>query len=597
MSDSSSAEMSWFDELFNGGILLPRGRPDKPRAITLLVTGPPGTGKSTLAMELCVRLARSSTPSVLGGKTLYVASEAHPPWMIQNARSFGWLKKTEQQELFEFGPVPKAAPISICTLPDVEVGRGSIFVQLRDVFGLEDKSGEQNRVDFGKLGLVVIDSLNTAKTDRAIEFERLHDRLVESGPRLIVFVLDSSPTRPVAETWEFASDIVLRLDKEYRSGYMVRTIEVVKARYQAHVWGKHQLKIYEAQDLEERPTEVPTFEVQEQRLRAHPWAEGGIFVFPSIHYVLSRYKKAPRPASHVSRSQPIGQKTVPTMPTPLPGLNALLGGGIPAGRTTALLGDRGAHKSHLGYLQALHNVVGAGNNGKSLIVSLRDDEDMTVGTLSKILPQHWPDLAQKTSVDDLLRAGTLEIAYYMPGYITPEEFFHRLLLIIYRMRKDDEQCPITLLFNSLDQIASRFPLCAEERVFIPGIIQTLAAIGVTSVFVGADTEGVDEGLKNLLSMAELIVTLKRKMFNTRKQFMKILPNAAPDSVLSREGVEQLPDRFPSTELTVVRYAGGKAAGSQGLMDFVTPESVLYGVLTHGLQFIPYLVPLAARQPV
>jgi KaiC/GvpD/RAD55 family RecA-like ATPase len=577
MADQSTDRLCWFDELFHGGILIPHG--NNKRAVTMLITGPPGTGKSTLAMELCVRLALNRETNVVGNKTLYVASEAYPPWMIENARSFGWLAGSRSTPLFEVGPAPKHAPIGICTLSQVEAGHGFFFEELRDIFGLrKGDARSQGPPEYDVFDLAVIDSLNTVKTEKAQEFEKFHDKLVESGPRLIVFVLDSSPIHRVAETWEFASDIVLRLDKESCSGYMIRTIEVVKARYQSHVWGKHQLKIYESQQMVERLAEVPKLEVQEQRVRAHPYrSEGGIFIFPSIHYILSRYKRLPPPTL---RSQ------IDTVPTPLSSLNGLLDGGIPFGRTTALVGDRGAHKSHLGYVQTLHNILSM--DGKSLIISLRDDEVMTIRALSGILPQHWPD--QKVTIDDLLKQGKLEIAYYMPGYITPDEFFHRMLLSIYRMREDNDTCPITLLFNSLDQIASRFPLCAQEKVFIPGIIQTLAAIGVTSVFVGADTDEPDEALRNLLSMAELIISVKRQRSFQKDRFIGMLPNASKDSVRkdgTREA-ELLPDTFLTTELTVVRYAGGKAAGSQGLLEFVAQNSALCRVLSPGLQFIPYL---------
>lgn len=42
--------------------------------------------------------------------------------------------------------------------------------------------------------------------------------------------------------------------------------------------------------------------------------------------------------------------------------------------------------------------------------------------------------------------------------------FHRMLLFsIYRVRNsDEEKHDIVLIFNSLDQIASQFPLCARE---------------------------------------------------------------------------------------------------------------------------------------
>ncbi len=585
MSDKNAKEMYWFDELFNGGITLPAEVNAHRRAITLLITGPPGTGKSTLALELCLRLARSNS-KVLVGDTYYVASESYPPWMIKNAISFGWLKESESQTYFKLASetraVPTAAegprPIILYTLPEIARMESGFLGPLRKALGLTSDGPSLSSPEPSQVGLLVVDSLNSVRTEKAEQFEKLYETFVQSGPRLIIFVLDSSPNQPVAETWEFAADIVLRLDRNYGGGYMIRTIEILKARYQSHAWGKHQLKIYEAPKAESLEPETAAHdEHHERRLRAHPWCDGGLFIFPSIHYILSQYKR-------ISPARLHGEAKA--VKTPLEALNKLLGGGIPAGRSTAILGGRGSHKSHFGYLQALHNVLAAG--GKSLILSLRDDEATTEDTLTGILNTHWPNEAR--SISALLRSGSLEILYYVPGYITPQEFFHRMLLSIYRMRAGTASCPITLLFNSLDQIASRFPLCAKEEVFIPGIIQILAAIGVTSVFVGADTEGIDKSLRDLLSMAELIIRVKRKISFPKSKLEEILNGNLQDGILLPGGrikVSSLPDKFPTTELTVERYAGGKPAGSQGILELVSRDSVFNGILPDGLQFMPY----------
>lgn len=157
-----------------------------------------------------------------------------------------------------------------------------------------------------------------------------------------------------------------------------------------------------------------------------------------------------------------------------------------------------------------------------------------------------------------------------------------------------------LLFNSLDQIASRFPLCAQERVFIPGIIQTLSSLGVTSVFVAADTEKPDGGLRNLLSMAELIVRVKRTEPETKKRLREILKNGDKTSLrtdLTEEQLErawaEFPDPCAISELTVERYAGGRPAGMQGMLELVKEGTPFFRLLKPGLQFIPYQ-PLVSR---
>ena len=196
------------------------------------------------------------------------------------------------------------------------------------------------------------------------------------------------------------------------------------------------------------------------------------------------------------------------------------------------------------------------------------------------------------------RRGRLEILNYMPGYVTPEEFFHRMLLSISRMRKEDRNRGVMLVFNSLDQIASRFPLCARERVFIPGIIQTLSSLGVTSVFVAASAEGPeegpDEGLRNLLSMAELILRVDKNSNFHKATFEKILNNADADSIRTdltpdaiTRALSELPNTFAISELTVERYAGGHPAGMQGMLELVAEKTLLSSLLRPGLQFIPF----------
>jgi hypothetical protein len=84
-------------------------------------------------------------------------------------------------------------------------------------------------------------------------------------------------------------DIILRLDYRSIQDYYLRTIEVVKARFQSHVWGKHQLKVYPKLSL---TLPAVTVADKEKLRHSHPYRkEGGIFIYPSIHYYLSRYKR------------------------------------------------------------------------------------------------------------------------------------------------------------------------------------------------------------------------------------------------------------------------------------------------------------------
>ena len=44
---------------------------------------------------------------------------------------------------------------------------------------------------------------------------------------------------------------------------------------------------------------------------------------------------------------------------------------------------------------------------------------------------------------------------------------------------------LTLLFNSLDQLSSRFPLCAKQDIFVPGLIDSLNGENVR-IFVAVE---------------------------------------------------------------------------------------------------------------
>ncbi len=319
-------------------------------------------------------------------------------------------------------------------------------------------------------------------------------------------------------------------------------------------------------------------------MRSHPYRlEGGIFIFPSIHYFLSAYKRHP-----ISDDRRVASA--------IRGLNRLLGGkkdgGYPEGRCTAFIGSRGGHKSHLGYVEILSQILESKKRGSQrragLVVSLRDDEGLTRSTMEGILKHQFP--RKHVSLDSLIQDGRLEIMYYPPGYITPEEFFHRLLLSIQRLKHDGSA--VSLLFNSLDQLAARFPLCARERIFIPGIVHMLTAEQVTSFFVAARDSpqpdgSVQAGYYGLESMAELILEFESFPIAWGEYCTRLASEGKFKEPALGLQAESYPGRT-LVGLTVVRFAGGRAAGAKGALDLVEsvhdPAHDIFGRL--GLHYCP-----------
>lgn len=597
VGDSKPA--AWLDVLFEGGIVLPecgasssKENVTNGRALTMLITGPPGTGKSTLALELCYRLA-SPQRDEAGQKRIssfFITSETTASRIQAKAKEFNW--KHRKDVFVDLEEFPNKAPSNVVTVWEMSRLKEHLFSRLPvfykraistllrwglradDEFDhLVAEAQEEiadtllrERLSSHNPELLVIDSLNTMPAvERPDLFQRFID-LATFGPKIVVIVLDSSPGGKNAEFWEYVSDIVLSLDKTYVSDYLVRTIAIKKARHQAHVWGVQQLKIYSGA----RPEEMDPH----ARRRAHPYRrEGGIFIFPSIHFYLSSYK----------RLGPTGPPA--PVATPLAKLNHVLKGGFPKGRCTAFIGKRGGHKSHLAYLHLLNRVVDGLKKGKdepkegALVISLRDDEGMAKRTMGSILTQQLR--RDEKELDTLIDSGRLDILYYPPGYITPEEFYHRMYLSAQRMKRSLKGGAVTLVFNSLDQLASRFPLCAREDIFVPGIIETLSAEEITSIFIAVEEPGQPPEQYGLLSMADLIVQFTQRDFLTEDycrllgRWVDHVKKMNTDELASLK--KQMPEYYSSVVMSVVRYSGGQAAGGGGILELVEEGSDVMGL--------------------
>ena len=561
--NEEKGKVAWFDELLDGSLKIPDCKKTQ-RATTILLCGPPGSGKSTLAQQIAYNLMQQKL------HVLYVTTESSEEWLQQKVKSYGW--KLSEENFHRIQDNDRGRP----EFPHIHILETNLFeyylrginipTKTKEFFEAVDgllktgkaitsignfsiSRGQQKAIS--KLlenempEVLILDSLNVIEPEKRSELFNKFSQLAHLGPKLIITILDSSTNAShESDYWAYLCDTIINLGKKIVRNYLIRTIEIVKARYQSHVWGTHQLKIYGVSNFDKmNPTE---------KKRAHPYRqEGGIFIFPSIHYYLSNYK----------RLSPEGE--IEGDATKLDNLNNLLNGGFPKNKCTGFIGNRGGHKSHLGYLHILKKIVDDREGG--LIISLRDDEGIAKTTLNKILKQEFG----KESIDNYIREDRLEILYYPPGYITPEEFFHKMFISIQRLKKNCDG--VTLLFNSLDQLGSRFPLCAEEKIFIPGMIETLNAENVTSLFIGVQEPGQPPEQYGLLSMADLLINFKKNQFTRRDYFGHLKESHAGFKKLFEELNENDNVKIETVTLNIERFAGGQSPKFGGIIELVDKD--------------------------
>jgi hypothetical protein len=310
------APIYWLDEFLKGGFLRPDGL---GRPLVILLSGPPGAGKSILAQHICYNraLAANAGLEVRKARSLYITTETSGAAIAENMESLGlgrkdigagyythdsfchggaWAKEGEHQGREPLMMVTHEA------LPGqaeaLEGGGGDRTTSLKEFMArMEDAwklvSGRGPQGNLPSPWVVVIDGLNCVRApqDRDDLLGMLAQMFRDANgcmPQCVFFVLDClSDGRVHGESqpaWGYLADINIRLDHAYAGGeYFTRSMEISKARYQSlsHGLGKRLLKIYDP------PEDSPDPEGAGPNRKT-----GGIFVFPSIHYVLSRVRKS-----------------------------------------------------------------------------------------------------------------------------------------------------------------------------------------------------------------------------------------------------------------------------------------------------------------
>ncbi len=325
-----------------------------------LILGSPGAGKTTLAHQIMFALASAERPS------LYFTVLGEPP--IKMLRY--------QQQMAFFDPA--------------KVGRDIQFIDLSDGVLQTDLGAVLERivrqVEETSPGLVIVDSFQTVVRAAAsrdtgnLDLQSFVQRLAVhlTSWQATTFLIGENlaeelPGNPVFTV----ADGILTLSQSVARNSVVRKLQVIKSRGQAPMPGLHTFRISQA----------------------------GLQVFPRMSITVRE----------TARTQPAGRIT-----TGIPGLDELMGGGIPAGDAVLVAGPSGTGKS---VLTAQFVAAGARRGEPGIIVVFEEH------------PLEYLRRAALLGIDleAMARDGAVEVIYLRPLDLSPDETLHEIRAAVARI--------------------------------------------------------------------------------------------------------------------------------------------------------------------
>ena len=600
-SGTVSRPIYWLDELLHGGLR----RPEKLcRPLVVLLSGPPGAGKSLLAQQMLWSAAHETVREHGDEpgqwfRSVIISTETPASAIAENLANLGFEPTHGQTAIFWCGgyiyderhpfclqafpaltgstaSVAQDAPSAVAAQDDAQPRTGVPHVPL--VILSPIRSGEPQPWTYESFisqisgcwkilaeptnlmipDVLAIDSLNVlperierrkerdrkendkghqaeTETERemdsvAVIYDRLL-RLVGDRLKILILIVDTPSSTSTSSTqhryWEYVADVIIKLDSTHLDdSYFSQWLEIVKTRFQPHILGRQLVKVFpfEGQLGDTQPV------IDKEGARPH-LIRGGFFVFPSEHYVLSRIRTghplitlaaappsrlqyavapvapgAPAPSGPGDIALPTDvpqagswtpERTDAALNWPVPWCYELVGGGgVPLRSTTAIVGRRGTHKSHFAYQFLLDGVA---NSERTLTVSFRDNPDNVYATLGRI--SQAPQYSDYDLTPNKIH-GLNSVIYQRPGYVTPQEFLHRLIAEV------GEHHPTRVMVGAIDQWSAAYPLLAKSSILLPAIIDFLNTHGAASMIIGVEGSGHAIDWSGLTSKAEVVLAFE-----------------------------------------------------------------------------------------
>ena len=336
---------------------------DLPEHSFNLIAGPPGAGKTTLALQILFANTTVERPA------LYFTMVGEPTVkLLRYQQQFGFFRP----ELL--GTALHSQNLS------AEVLGGDFDAVLARI------TGEVERV---RPGIVVIDSFRWIDAGDAGRVDRARDRAWRTYPE--------QPAAMGLE--EFVQRLALQLTTWEVTSFLLGEYAEADLRHQVFTVADGILSLTQAED---RNSVVRKLQATKLRGRAHMpglhtfrMTEAGVQVFPRI------------PEQQGNRA-PTRPRSAERLSTGVPGLDALMGGGIPAGDAVLIAGPTGSGKTTVG----MQFVAEGLRQGEACVVAVFEE-----------YPEDYLARLSGLGVDvqALTRAGTLAVIYLRPLDLSVDE--------------------------------------------------------------------------------------------------------------------------------------------------------------------------------
>jgi circadian clock protein KaiC len=393
-----------------------------------LVEGDPGTGKTTLAMQFLLD-GRSQ-----GEVGLYVTLSETEQELRGVAASHGW--SLEGLELFQLSATEGSRQQDQYTLyHPAEVELGETVQRVTKV------------IERLQPTRVVLDSLSEMRllARDPLRYRRQLLSLKEffSGRTCTVLLLDDHANEPDQQLQSLSHGVILLDQLPFEYGRARRRIRILKMRGLAAVEGFHDFKI--------------------QR--------GGLVVFPQLTPAADGRVRTPEPDVKSGVAE----------------LDLLLGGGIPWGSTTLLIGPAGSGKSTIAAHYA--GAVEAPNTAAIFLFEERPDTFLL----------RCDALGMRLS--ERVASGAIELVQVSPGDLSPGEFLHLVREAV------DIRGARLVMIDSLNGYLNAIPQSDAPLVRMHELLAYLNGRGIASLVIVAQHGIVGSGMMTPIDVSYLADTV------------------------------------------------------------------------------------------